>query len=192
MKFIFASVHESWIKAGFGIHLHEHVTLTHIIWSDNLFLFAASRHHLKIMFSSLTSCLTFHKLSWKNDSLWTVRFCYIKEKEDSEDSDFSGSSNDEFFVNKDAGLQINVDNVEYAIPRVQHTAVLGNDIYHHGFDFNAIDEKLLNTTAAFYANESVLLCKHASLRKRFQFLHKHVTPVALHGSETLGLVQAIV
>ena len=140
MAYIFAPLHEAWIKAGYGIRLDEYTTLTHVIWSDNLFLFATSKMHLSSMFSSLTSSLTYNKLFWKHDSLWMLRSGYIKERE--HESDSSTSDDDELILTEDTGLNVGVDGVDYAIPSVRSTTILGNEVYNHGFEFDVVETQL--------------------------------------------------
>lgn len=118
---------------------------------------------------------------WKHDSLWMLRSGYIKEKEDEANS--STSEDEELVLSEDAGLSVRVDDVVNAIPSVRNTAIFGNEVYNHGFEFDVVEIQRRKATGAFYANELVLCCGAVSLSARFKFFQKHITPVALHGFE---------
>ena len=67
---------DSWRQRGLGYDM-EYYLLTHMIWADNIFIFAASPRQLQIMTQELTHDIYSIGLQWKRSSLET--FCLHEE-----------------------------------------------------------------------------------------------------------------
>ena len=66
LRMIFHHLHECWVAPhrDYGIDVCG-TRLTHVAWSDNIFLIAANRHQLAEMLRDLTLCLKAHGMDWK-------------------------------------------------------------------------------------------------------------------------------
>ena len=77
---ILAPLADSWRQRGLGYNM-EFYWLTHMIWADNIFIFAATPRQMQIMSQELTNEIYSIGLQWKRSSLetmctrkWTIRF----------------------------------------------------------------------------------------------------------------------
>ena len=62
-------LHPAWCSRGFGIAVSSSVTVTHLLWSDNLYITAKNIGEWQIMFTQLTNLVTSHGLQWKENSV---------------------------------------------------------------------------------------------------------------------------
>ena len=60
-------LHPAWCSSGFGIAVSASVTVTHLLWSDNIYIVAKHIGEWQIMFTQLTHLLTSHGLQWKEN-----------------------------------------------------------------------------------------------------------------------------
>ena len=68
-------LHPAWCSSGFGIAVSSSVTVTHLLWSDNLYIIAKNIGEWQIMFTQLTNLLTVIVLEGGIDydeSSWTL------------------------------------------------------------------------------------------------------------------------
>ena len=93
-KWLFSQLHTGWtadLSRGYGIVLShragevcythsappktsggdsaQHIVLTHLCWSDNIFVFARTHAALKQMLQQITDLFAAHNLKWKKDEL---------------------------------------------------------------------------------------------------------------------------
>ena len=58
----------SWVSRGFGFQLDSHF-VSHLIWCDNIFLFASQQDQLRQMTAELTDAIVQYGFTWKPSSL---------------------------------------------------------------------------------------------------------------------------
>ena len=155
-------LHPAWCSSGFGIAVSSSVTVTHLLWSENLYITAKNIGEWQIMFTQLTNLLTSHGLQWKENSvIWL---------EGGIDYDESSWTLPEF--------------PELMIHRKLELESIGTIIQHDGGDETSINRALRKTNAAFWAQSPVLLSKHLSWKTRFKRLTSFVLPVMMHAVST--------
>ena len=70
-KHIFHLLHEAWIQVeDYGIWMRESVCITHLCWSDNVFVFAKTPDALQAMLQGLTSVMAARNLRWKSSEMY--------------------------------------------------------------------------------------------------------------------------
>ena len=94
-----------------------------------------------------------------------LRSGYIKERED--ESDSSTSDDDELILKEDTGLNVGVDGVDYAIPNVRSTTILGNEVYNHGFEFDVVETLKSFTSSAYPDTQRSPRTSNMTIRFRF-------------------------
>ena len=71
VKHAFHLLHEAWIQVpDFGIWLSESICITHLPWSDNVFLFARNPKALQAMLQSLTTLMAARKMRWTDSEMF--------------------------------------------------------------------------------------------------------------------------
>ena len=67
----FHLLHEAWIQVpDYGIKLSESTCITHLSWSDNVFLFARTPKALQAMLQSLTTMMASKNLRWEDSEMF--------------------------------------------------------------------------------------------------------------------------
>ena len=66
---ILETVIQMWLAIGFGILLNDGSVLTHLVWADNIWLFATNIQDKAIMTQQLTEAVTQAGFRWKPASL---------------------------------------------------------------------------------------------------------------------------
>ena len=62
-------LHPAWCAKGFGIEVSSVTTVTHLVWSDNIYIVAKNLGEWQVMFENLAHLLLSHGLSWKEKSV---------------------------------------------------------------------------------------------------------------------------
>ena len=57
MKRVFQGPEADWVSNGYGIHLSDSKTLTHVLFADDVVLFATSELQLSAMISQLATAM---------------------------------------------------------------------------------------------------------------------------------------
>ena len=55
MAYFFSMLHPAWVAGGFGLRVSDTVTITHLVWSDNIYLIAKSMDEWIKMFTTVTA-----------------------------------------------------------------------------------------------------------------------------------------
>ena len=132
---------ESQSTAGYGIQLRPNCVLTHLIWSDNIVLFARDEGHLASMIKQTTDVFNAHHLSWKVSD-----FALLNGGDDSFDA--LGIPRDE----EDVGwLHIS----GFAIPRKSGIPLLGSIVSDNGSTDAALQSSLRKGKRAFWKNKNI-------------------------------------
>ena len=70
MEAILSPLVSSWERQGYAVLGEAGLkTITHAVWADNVFIFAASKEQFASMCQELTDAVYAHKLRWKPSSL---------------------------------------------------------------------------------------------------------------------------
>ena len=70
IEFVCSRVVVSWEERGFGVRLDDStLAITHLIWRDNIYIFASRWDHFQVMCREVGEALRRHKLTLKASSL---------------------------------------------------------------------------------------------------------------------------
>ena len=71
MDTILVPLHDSWTERNLGL-LVEDISLTHMVWTDNIYIISGSIDGFTTMMNELTAEIENWKLLWKNPSLEVI------------------------------------------------------------------------------------------------------------------------
>lgn len=149
-----------------GWHSQENAdSLTHLLWSDNVYIISKTKEEFNTMWQSLTATLQQNGLEWKSGSLMFLE-CGLKPIEFEEASWPLGHCNSK----------------EHEFTKVPHLPSLGSCISPDGSDYEAVKMALRKATSCFWSQKSMLLSKHVTRKEKFAHYVKHVIPVLVHSS----------
>ena len=151
-----------WHSAGLGLWLNEEL-VTHMVWSDNVWLFARDQGQLQRMLPPLTRLLNFYGLSWKAKSLKI----------------YPGGRS--FITYPMPTFDFQVNDEDYHIETYIEGTVLGTETDKDGDTMTAVQRQILRAQSSFFAEKEVLLCRDVPFSKKAAHFSKVVIPVLLHG-----------
>ena len=178
MRYVFVKSQSSWGQQNAGIMLDSGVLLTHIGWSDNVWLFARNETALASMMQALTPVLDHLSLYWKPSSLKVMGPKVLPGQ-----VVFSISTSRPLGRRRLQDLETSMQAFEtLPVISVAHMDILGTRQSRLGETCIAVDHRLQKGTAAFWANKDLFMCRSVCLKVRLQELTRRVIPVALFGS----------
>ena len=174
LRWLFHTLHEGWTSEarGWGILLEGRV-VTHIVWSDNIFLLGATREQLRGMIQETTNVLNSHGMAWKTSE------CY-----------FLHVGGCEIVLPEDV-IRCQQYGKNFELPRQAHVKALGTVIHQCGRTELAVEEQILKGKRSFYAQQDFFCNARIPASRKFQRYRRDVLPVILNGSETWVWGQAL-
>ena len=173
-RWLFSQLHVGWtadLSKGYGIALSSDCVLTHLCWSDNIFVFARTHSALQRMLQQVTDLLAAHNFKWK-----ACELSYIVGGDQS-------IQLEEMVINHVSGPIV--------VPRVPRIKALGTVYNFDGDGDRGVEAQLDKARKAFYAEQHVFCNKLISLQKRYRHYVSRVVPVILHGCHVWTWTQSL-
>ena len=82
MSFLLGMIVPAWLQRGYGILLGENKVLTHLVWSDNIYVIGKNLSEFKAMMETLTEVLEPNGLTWKENPLFCVEGGNLEDNTD--------------------------------------------------------------------------------------------------------------
>ena len=151
--------------------------ITHITWSDNVFLFAKDSTELGLMLADLTRIFAKHNLKWKDGEMFFVKGGFPMTESECDQLSFPLSA-----PNADKPILVK------CVPSFK---ALGCKVDSTGHSEINVEFQLSKARGTLYAEKAALCAQDVSLAKRFAHYVKHVVPVALFSCTTWVLTQSL-
>ena len=157
-----------WRAQGAGIQVNNFL-LTHIIWADNVFLFAKEYGMLRLMSVQLTDALALKGLYWKASSLaW---MCI-----------------DAHFVAPNFQLQMQQGDGE--VKRCESIETLGALLTSDGSSVSAVRHRLHKANACFWSHRYYFESHNVTPAQKVNKFEQKVVPVALFGATSWTILRS--
>ena len=155
----------SWERLGLGVKISPTRTVTHAIWSDNIYFVGKNLHEITIMIKSVTELFHHHGLSWKKKSVVWMEAGEIDKLVPLPEFPVPGQEDPSLTMRQ----VISMDS-------------LGTKIFFDGSDEGAVTEAIRRADNAFWAHKDVFFGKYIAWQAKFRFFETHVIPVLLHSA----------